>query len=249
MPSLRLVTTSLPDATLDTAVSSAILTRVAGGEIGATLRLFVPGRIVAFGSQDRIRDGYREAIAAVRHLGFEAVERLAGGRAAVFHEGTIAFAWATPQRDSKLGIEQRFETLTAIVVDALDRIGVCGLVGETTGEYCPGRFSVHVDGRKVMGVGQRLVDGAAHIGGVLVVHSPDLVNQPLEPAYQHLGYEWSPAATGSIADTVAVPVADVAAAMHTAFGAAGHEIIAGPLDPATLRLAHRIAPRHAAPIA
>ena len=106
VPPLRLLTDSHPDPAIDTALSSAVLQRVARGEIGPTLRLFVPGRIVAFGSQDRTRPGYRDAVAAVGNLGFDAIERLAGGRAATFHEGTIAFAWATPHQDSKTGIEE-----------------------------------------------------------------------------------------------------------------------------------------------
>lgn len=249
VPPLRLLTDSHPDPAVDTALSSAILQRVARGEIGPTLRLFVPGRIVAFGSQDRTRPGYREAVAAVGEVGFEAIERLAGGRAATFHEGTIAFAWATPHRDSKAGIEDRFHAITAVVVDALERLGISGTVAETPGEYCPGRFSVAADGRKVMGVGQRLVTGAAHVGGVLVVHSPELVNRPLEPAYRHLGYEWSPAATGSLSAVAPVDVPDALTAMADAMAALGHDLEPVGIDPDTMALAHRIAPDHAAPIA
>jgi lipoate-protein ligase A len=234
---------------VDTALSSAILARVARGEIGPTLRLFIPGRIVAFGSQDRTRTGYPDAVAAVRDLGFDAIERLAGGTAAVFHEGTIAFAWATPHEDSKLGIESRFADITGIVVDALSRLQVTGVVGETPGEYCPGRFSVAAGGRKVMGVGQRLVNGAAHVGGVLVVHSPDLVNLPLEAAYRELGYEWSPATTGAVSEIIDTTGSAAIGALTSAFAAAGHELVRTEPEAATIELAHRLAPDHAPPIA
>jgi len=246
---LRLITATDPDPAVDTALSSAVLHRVARREIGPTLRLFVPGRIVAFGSQDRIRDGYRSAVRAVNDLGFGAIERLAGGRAAVFHERTVAFAWATPQEDSKLGIESRFEELTSIILTALDRLGVSGTVGETPGEYCPGRFSVHAGGRKVMGVGQRLVNAAAHIGGVLVVDKPDLINAPLVPAYEHLGYDWSPTATGSLSDTAPTDIERALEALQSAFRAAGHTLESADFESATLSLAHRLAPEHLAPIA
>jgi lipoate-protein ligase A len=241
---LRLITHSWPDASVDTALSSAVLRRVAEGEIPATLRIFVPGRIVAFGSHDRTRPGYGEAVRAVTDAGFAAIERLAGGKAAVFHEGTIAFAWATPHADPKTGIEERFEALAGIVVDTLARLGIEGDVGETPGEYCPGRFSVHATGRKVMGVGQRLVKGAAHVGGVLVVHSPELVNAPLVPAYAALGYDWSPNATGSLADERPVTVDDAIAAFTASVAAAGNEIVESEFEPATVALAEEIAPRH-----
>ena len=246
MTALRLITSAHPPADLDTAVSSAILQRVAAGEIGPTLRIFTPGRIVAFGRQDRTRPGYRNALEAVRAHGFEAVERLAGGRAAVFHEGTIAFAWAAPESDAKLGIEDRFRSLTDIVVSALDALGLRGEVGEVPGEYCPGRFSVHVGGRKVMGVGQRLVSGASHVGGVLVVHSPHLVNLPLVDAYRHLEYDWDPTVTGSLADSTRVTVADTSEAFVEAVTRRGHHVTATEAEEATLALARRLAADHAA---
>jgi len=39
--------------------------------------------MVAFGKQDRSSSGYGEAVRAARDQGFEAVERLAGGRASI----------------------------------------------------------------------------------------------------------------------------------------------------------------------
>lgn len=245
MPLLNLITEQLPEPAEDTGLSSAILDQVAGGEVGATLRLFVPGRIVAFGSQDKINPGYANAVAAVRAVGFEAVERLAGGKAAVFHEETIAFAWAIPLADPKQGIEQRFESIAGIVVDALARLGVDAAVGEIPGEYCPGRFSVSAAGRKVMGVGQRLIKGAAHVGGVVVAGATELVNAPLEPAYAALGYEWSPAATGSIGASVT----DTIAALLAAFEAAGHTLHPTVADSAALAAAERLAEQHRPPIA
>ncbi len=240
MPVLRLITAHHDDAARDTALSTALLQRVGSGEVEATLRLWTPGRIVAFGSQDRAQPGYPAAVDAATGLGFDAVERLAGGKAAVFHEGTIAFTWTTPDPDPKSGIGERFRAISTIVIDALSRLDVTGAVGEVPGEYCPGRFSVQVGGLKVMGVGQRLVKYAAHVGGVLVVHSPELVNLPLLPVYQALGYEWRPGATGAIER----PLDDVMGALTGAFATAGHSLRPSPFEPATAALADDLADRH-----
>jgi len=242
MPQLRVITHHDQDPALDTAISTALLQQVASGEIGPTLRVFTPNRIVAFGSQDRTRPGYAAAVAAISELGYTGIERLAGGRAAVFHEGTVAFAWSTPQSEPKTGIEERYEALASIVIDALGRLGVAGSVGQLPGEYCPGRFSVHAGGGKVMGVGQRLVKAAAHVGGVVVVHSPELVNLPLIPAYQALGYEWDPAVTGSIGSTTSVEQATQA--ILDSFEAAGHSLVPAEIDSETLTLAATLSDRH-----
>jgi lipoate-protein ligase A len=245
MADLRLLTDRMDDSLLDTALSTAVLEGVAAGTAPPSLRLFIPRRVVAFGSQDATRDRYPEAVAAVRALGFDAVERLAGGKAAVFHEATIAFAWATPEADSKVGIEQRFERIGAIVVDALSRLGVRAAIGETPGEYCPGRFSVHAGGRKVMGVGQRLVRGAAHVGGVLVAEDPELVNEPLRPAYDLLAYDWDPAATGAIGS----PPETVIEALRAAFAGHGHRLVPDSATTAERTRAADLAERHRPPIA
>ncbi len=145
--------------------------------------------------------GYGSAVRAARAHGFDAVERLAGGRAAVFHESTIAFSLALPESEPKTGIEARFRLIARLMVDAFESLGVDARVGEIPGEYCPGQWSVSVAGKvKVMGVGQRLVRKAAHIGGVVVVDEGDRIRDVLIPVYRALGLDWDPRTAGSLAD-------------------------------------------------
>jgi lipoate-protein ligase A len=199
---LTLATDSYPEhPALDVAVSHAVLDAVASGEIGPVLRLHVPGAVVAFGRSDRAHPGYPQAVRAALANGFGAVERLAGGTAAVFHEHTIAFALAMPEPDPKVGIEARFSTMAAIMVEAFDSLGIDARIGEVPGEYCPGRWSVNVGGTvKVMGVGQRLVRGAAHVGGVVVVDDGERIRDVLIPIYRALDIDWDPRTTGALAD-------------------------------------------------
>jgi len=197
---IRLVRDScLESETLDTAVSRAILDEVSEGRAPETLRLHRPGPVVAFGSQDRVSRGYAEAVAAARAYGFGVVERLAGGRAAVFHEGTIAFAWARPERDPRGGIRPRFEEIAGIMAAALRSLGLDARVGQVPGEYCPGPYSVNARGqRKLMGVGQRLAPAAAHVGGVVVVTGAPRVRDVLVPVYRAMRLEWDPSTVGSV---------------------------------------------------
>ncbi len=189
----------LESETLDTAVSRAILDEVSEGRAPETLRLHRPGPVVAFGSQDRVSRGYAKAVAAARAHGFGAVQRLAGGRAAVFHEGTIAFAWARPERDPKGAIRPRFAEVAGIMASALRFLGLDVRVGEVAGEYCPGAYSVNAGGqRKLMGVGQRLAPAAAHVGGVVVVADAPRVRNVLVPVYRAMGLEWDPSTVGSV---------------------------------------------------
>jgi octanoyl-[GcvH]:protein N-octanoyltransferase len=228
---IRLFREAFPDRPgFDGAVSRALLEAAAGGS-PESFRLYVPGRVLAFGGRDVAHPAYPAAVAAARREGFAPVERLAGGRAAVFHECTLAFAWAVPDRDPHRSVRDRFEELAAVVVVALQGLGVDARIGEVPGEYCPGSHSVNARGRrKLMGVGQRLVAGAAHVGGVVVVDRADLVNRALLPVYAALGYDWDPAATGSVAQEVPATPELVADALVTAL--AGRHRVEGASLPA-----------------
>ncbi len=197
-----MVTDAFPEhPALDVAISRATLEAVADGSIGSVFRIHVPGPIVAFGGADRSHHGYPQAVRAAEAHGFDAVERLAGGRAAVFHESTLAFAWATPESDPRSGITERFRLIASVMVSAFEAMGVDARIGEVPGEYCPGEWSVNVAGRaKVMGVGQRLIRGAAHVGGVVVVDEGRRVRDVLIPVYRALDLDWDPRTTGSLSE-------------------------------------------------
>lgn len=248
---LRLLTDSLPDdPALDTALSRALMLRVAAGELPETLRVARPGAIVAFGKRDAVSRGYAEAVRVARAGGYEAIERLAGGRAAVFHAGTIAFAHAVADPDPRPGVTRRFERTAGLIAVALARLGVDARIGEVPGEYCPGSHSVNAGGeRKLMGVGQRLVAGGAHVGGVIVVSGAQRVNEILAPVYDALGLDWLPEASGSVEEEVSgVSWEEVAEAVIAEY-AEHYELEPAELDGETLALARDLAPRHLSPAA
>lgn len=233
---------------MDTAVSRALLQRVADGEAGECLRLHRPRPILAFGPRDRLENGYAEAVEAAGSRGFAPVQRLAGGRAAVFHEGTIAFSWCVPDPRPREGIRARFETVAEIMAAAFRGLGVDARIGEVPGEYCPGEHSVNARGAvKVMGVGQRVIDGAAHVGGVIVVEGADRIRDVLVPVNAALGLPFEPATVGSLADEAPGTAWEaVAAAVVARFSAAGHEVAEGRIPAATLALARSLVPRFGA---
>jgi lipoate-protein ligase A len=208
---------------LDTALSRALLEAVASGTRPETLRLYRPDDVVAFSGLDAASPGFAKAVAAAREAGFAAALRLAGGRAAVFHTETLAFAWAMPVADLRGGIEERFAAVAGWVAAALRRLGVDARVGEVPGEYCPGAHSVNAGGRvKLMGVGQRVVRGAAHVGGVLVVCGSGRVRAVLEPVYAALGLPFDPATAGAVEDEIgAVDPEEVAGALLAGLPALG----------------------------
>lgn len=222
--------------------------RVAAGGLPPTLRLHRPGSELAFSRQDVVSPGYREAARAAREAGFEPVQRLAGGRAAVFHDGTLALARAVPDRNPAARTHARFEELAGILAQAISRLGVDARVGEVPGEYCPGEWSVNARGRtKLVGIGQRIVKGGAHLGAVVVVRGGARIRDVLVPVYEALGLEWDPETAGSVEDEVGpTDLAEVERAILEELNAR-YELVDSELDPETLALAERLEPEQLAP--
>jgi octanoyl-[GcvH]:protein N-octanoyltransferase len=237
---LRLIRHSFPDQPeLTTAVSQTILRRVAAGELPATIRIHRPGREVAFGRQDVASPGYEAAAEAARAAGFAAVERLAGGRAAVFHEGTIAIAraYADPQPPKRT--YARFEEMADVIAAAVRHLGVDARVGEVPGEYCPGAYSVNARGAsKLAGIGQRMIRGGAHMGGVIVATGGEEIARVLVPVYQALELDWDPATSGSVAEELGrdVDAAELEEALIAEL-AKRYELVPTELDEETMRRA------------
>jgi octanoyl-[GcvH]:protein N-octanoyltransferase len=240
MDQLRLVRHSFPDRPeLSTAVSRTILQRVAAGELPPTIRIHRPGNEVAFGRQDLASPRYEAAAEAARSAGFAAVERLAGGRAAVFHSGTIAIAraYADPQPPKRT--YARFEEMAELISTAMRGLGVDARVGEVPGEYCPGAYSVNARGAvKLSGIGQRMIRGGAHMGGVVVASGGREVARALEPVYEALELEWDPATSGDVSAELGrqVDPGEIEEALIAEL-AKGYELVDAELDEETVRTA------------
>jgi lipoate-protein ligase A len=176
--------------------------------MGETLELGTPQRVVAFGKHDTTATGFASAVACASDHGFQPTVRIAGGRAAVFHENTVRFGWVIPVDDPAATMHARFAQLADAVVETLEAFGIMGTVGEIEGEYCPGRYSVHIAGRKVMGVGQRLTRSAAYVGGVIVLDGAEAINEVLDPVYRLLDIPFDPNVTGALSDVAHVEAND-----------------------------------------
>lgn len=238
-----LVNALTDDAPLNTATSRAILEAVGRGEMGETLEIGTSTRVVAFGKHDSTSPRFADAVQTAVDHGFQPTVRIVGGRAAVFHETTLRFGWTRPVEDRAKAMSEGFDRITAMVTDTLANFGIHGIVGEIPGEYCPGANSVHIAGRKVMGVGQRLVRNAAHVGGVVVMSNGEVINEVLVPIYDLLGLPLDPSVTGSVADALPLTTTEFAEAF-VATVAGGRPTIKVAIPEAVRQEALRMRPDH-----
>src|SRR5918996_486359 len=215
MERLRLIRHSFPDRPeLGTAISETILRRVSAGELPPTVRIHRPGNEVAFGRQDVASPGYEAAAEAAR-----------------------ARAFADPQPPKRT--YARFEEMADLIAAALRTFGADARVGEVPGEYCPGAYSVNARGKtKLAGIGQRMIRGGAHLGGVVVASGGREIARVLEPVYRALELDWDPATSGSVSEEVGreVDPGEVEEAVIAEL-AKRYELVDAELDEETLRAA------------
>ena len=207
------------DPALEMAVSHALLHQVSRGERGATLRVFRPTPMVAFGRRDANRPGFPSAADACRAAGFTPVVRASGGRAVACTPNALVVDHVSPHTGALGDLHERFEDFGAMYASVLAGFGIDTRVGEVPGEYCPGAHSINARGRvKLVGTAQRMVRGAWLFSSVVMVDDAPLVRPLLATVYDALELPFDPASVGSVRDeSPSTSLADVESAIVTAY--------------------------------
>lgn len=193
---MRVIETNFADQPgMGTALSALLL----GDDLSReeSLLIYRPGREALFSGQDKHTPGFPAAVEASKNAGFLPLRRSSGGRAIVFHPGCMALSWTSFGEDALGGIDSRFETFTVWIRDAMRSLGLQAEIGELENEYCPGEWSVHIGGRKVAGVAQRVSPPGAQVSAVITLEEAELSNSVLVPVYDALGLPLDPEKTGA----------------------------------------------------
>jgi len=100
---------------------------------------------------------------------------------------------------------------------------------------------------KLAGIGQRIIAGGSHMGGVIVVADARRIRDVLVPVYEALELAWEPATAGAVQDEVDGSTPDPWTAVRDALLAEygrEYELVEAELDPETIALAHQLAAEH-----
>lgn len=190
------------DPGLDMALTHAILQAVATGTSRDTIRVYRPGASVAFGRLDSRSPGFASAAQAAREHGRTPIVRLAGGRAAAYDDDCLIVEIIQRIEQSIGDLDDRFQEMASLLHDATAAAGVPLELGELAGEYCPGRYSLHLPaGPKVAGIAQRVIRGAALTTAVLVVQGGDELRATISSVYEALDLPVRAGAAGALSDS------------------------------------------------
>jgi len=194
---MRVVRGLADDIEADRAVTERLLAWAGTAEEPA-VRVWRPHRQVAFGPRDATSDGYERAREAATEHDYTVHERQVGGRAVAYTGDTIAFARIEPTDDGRSDIEERYAAVRVDIRDALEELGVDAQRGEPDQSFCPGSYSLQAPGGKLVGIAQRVTDGAVLVAGIVVVDGHDEIADVLDPVYDALAVPFDPETVGSI---------------------------------------------------
>lgn len=189
-------------AAVDNEVGSALLRHVAAGSDTSRgwLRLYRPAPTVGFSTRDSRAPGFAAASAAAAAHGFSPLVRAPGGHAAAYHSGCLCFDLVVSDSAGRVDVVAQLEQWGLLLTRLLRSFGAVAQLGPLPDEYCPGRFSVHAGGAKLVGTAGRRRPGAALVGGVVVVDGADPLRAVIGDVYTALGLPCDLSTVGSLAD-------------------------------------------------
>lgn len=178
------------------------------GDTLAELRVGAPGRLrlhrpaptAAFSRTDSLHAGYGRAAECVRAHGFTPVLRPAGGRLAVYDQGALVVDLVASHERERGDPVVRFDLFCKALQTALGTLGLSAEIGELPNEYCSGKYSLHAEGRKIVGVAQRMTRAGYHLGAIVVVRPAAAARAAMTEAYAALELPLDPATIGSIVE-------------------------------------------------
>jgi octanoyl-[GcvH]:protein N-octanoyltransferase len=194
-------------------LQQAVLEEVAAGTRGPSALLWTSSRYVGVTYPETRLANFGAAVKLAEEAGFPVLVRNSGGGAVAANEGSISFSLTSPVQDLRRGLYERYDEGAALIVAALEKLGVVAEAGEVEGEFCPGAYSVRsggYSGTKIAGLAQRVTRRAARIEALVLVTKTAELGVVLERFYGTLGLLFRPE---SVADLFGTGVPEMIGAL------------------------------------
>lgn len=126
---------------------------------------------INMGLDDTRAPFFHDGIDFYKANGYTVSTRNSGGRSVANDKGVLNFSLI--MQNDKTAAEN-YLTFYNFLKDALEPLGLTFDVGEVKGAYCPGKFDISVNGKKVCGTAQRRIGNRILVGGYLSVNGDQL---------------------------------------------------------------------------
>ncbi len=131
-----------------------VLTRVAAGDLPATLRIWQTTQSIAVPRHFSLHDRFADAALALADRGWPIILRSSGGSAMPQGPGVLNVSMVFPHERPN-SIEVGFQLLTDPLCAFFESLGLSVSVGSVPGSFCDGRYNLVVDQQKIGGTAQK----------------------------------------------------------------------------------------------
>ncbi|MEM8659820.1 MAG: hypothetical protein AAGF35_02945 [Pseudomonadota bacterium] len=138
-------------------IDELLLQSVEARQHQAVVRIWSNSPSLVVSRREQNWPGFTTAVASLKEKGHEIVLRRTGGTAVVHSPQVLNFSlcYYLPAADT-FSVNASYALLNTQVISFLQSIGIVATQGEVVGAYCPGRFDIVSDGRKLAGTAQRV---------------------------------------------------------------------------------------------
>lgn len=150
------------------AIDDVLTESIGIGEAEPTMRFWIHDQTVAIGMQDTRLTSFHEGLHYLYANGYDVIVRPSGGLAVVLDTGVLNVSLLLRDQ-GRLSIDTGYEQMVTMTSNALSRLGATVQVGEVPESYCPGRYDLTVNGRKIAGISQRRRRGGIAVQMYLAV--------------------------------------------------------------------------------
>jgi octanoyl-[GcvH]:protein N-octanoyltransferase len=244
-----LVSGSTADAVTDLVIP-ALLLRTPNAPWSQLVHIYVPhGPTVAFSGRDLRSPGIAAATEVARAAGFETVVRSPGGRMVAYDSGAVVIDHLDSTTDIRHAGSATFAANAESHVRVLRGLGdIDARVGEVDGEYCPGEYSINVEGvTKVVGSAQRVTATGSLFSTVVQVVVSDRVRAVITAVSDALGYDLRRSSIAGLADYAPTLTADDVATAFASDYRGRLDLTDGRLPAEVVAHASTVMPSGAAP--
>ncbi|MEM1152920.1 MAG: hypothetical protein AAGI44_02190 [Pseudomonadota bacterium] len=138
-------------------IDERLLDSVEASQHQAVARIWSNSPSLVVSRREQNWPGFASAVARLTQRGHEIVMRRTGGTAVVHSPGVLNFSLCYHLPDVDIfSVDASYALLNTQLIRFLQSIGIAATQGEVEGAYCPGRFDIVSDGRKLAGTAQRV---------------------------------------------------------------------------------------------
>lgn len=130
-----------------------VLTDIAGKNNTNLLHFWQFEQTFILGMKDARVDNLKKGIDTIKRYNYNPVIRNAGGLGVLSDKGVLNISWIFPKEE--ISIDQGYEKMVALIRQAFPELTINAY--EISHSYCPGKFDLSVNGKKIAGIAQRRV--------------------------------------------------------------------------------------------